>query len=79
MVRFINIGRCVKMSYEPDFYSGNSINVEEMPQGCVISDKKWGHPNIVVDNLQDARYLINSLQRLIASRTCIHGFEDSSD
>lgn len=51
-------------------YCGDSIIIEEMPQGCVISavgkdGNKWMGYNIVVASAKDAKALIDSLERML--------------
>lgn len=47
-------------------YEGHDINIQEMPQGCVISSNINGS-SIVVSSLVDAEYLIESLWRMLKS------------
>lgn len=51
-------------------YVGIEINIEEMPQGCVISNKRkdiFDNPyqTITISNVKDAKAVISSLQSLI--------------
>lgn len=47
-------------------YCGTDINIEEMPQGCVITDA-FLHPDniVVISNIEDAEAVIESLTRMI--------------
>ena len=45
-------------------YEGDNILIEEMPQGCVLSQHISGH-EVVISSLQDALAVIESLTRMI--------------
>ena len=53
-------------------YTGSSISFEEMPQGCIISGVPGSYtPDnfyVVVSTSEDARALVESLNRLIQFR-----------
>ncbi len=54
-------------------YKGESIDFEEMPQGCIITPSEtsdnYGKPGsvVVVSTIRDAQFLILSLGKLIDS------------
>lgn len=54
-------------------YKGESIDFEEMPQGCIIAPSEtsdnYGKPGsvVVVSTIRDAQFLILSLGKLIDS------------
>ena len=45
-------------------YRGYDIDIYEMPQGCVI-ERAWGQTHITISSVDDAKALIESLNRYI--------------
>lgn len=45
-------------------YSGDEIIIEEMPQGCMVTGITGQH-TIIIYSYQDAKALIDSLQKMI--------------
>ena len=48
------------------YFEGDEITIEEMPQGCVITDKALDK-TIVISSIKDAKIVILSLLRMIES------------
>jgi len=48
-------------------YEGDTIDIEEMPNGCIISEyqKEFPQPHIIIITKRDAEAVIESLQRMI--------------
>lgn len=56
----------MNMNYDSETiaYRGDDIIIEEMPQGCVVTGITGQH-TIVIYSYQDAKALIDSLQKMI--------------
>ena len=52
------------MSDETITYEGDDIIIEEMPQGCVITNYRSGK-TVMIISTQDALAVIESLQRML--------------
>jgi len=53
------------MSTETITYEGDDIIIEEMPQGCVLSQISFTGRGITIASTQDALAVIDSLQRML--------------
>ncbi len=47
-------------------YEGDDIDIEEMPQGCIISSSREWDRYVQISSKRDALAVIDSLQRMIA-------------
>ena len=46
------------------YFVGDGVSVEELPNGCVVSDTETG-ATVVIPTIKDARMVIMSLLRMI--------------
>lgn len=53
------------MSYETIAYEGDDIVIEEMPQGCVLTQISFTGRGITIASTRDALAVIESLQRML--------------